>query len=215
MTGIYCIENKINGKKYIGQAYDIKSRWRVHKCELNKGKHINRYLQSAWNKYGESNFLFYVIEITDKASLSDREMYYINKEKTFGENGYNLTAGGEGQRDRLLTDEQKKYLSEINTGAKNPNYGMKRSSETKKKISESAKLVKHKPLSEEHKSKISESLKGKAKDFNKKKVFCEDNNTTYESISEASEATGCSIYGISKCCRGVFKSTKGLHFIFS
>lgn len=31
MTGIYCIENTANGKKYIGQASDIEKRWAQHK----------------------------------------------------------------------------------------------------------------------------------------------------------------------------------------
>ena len=34
-TGIYCIENTINHKKYIGQSIDIYSRWSKHKSELN------------------------------------------------------------------------------------------------------------------------------------------------------------------------------------
>ena len=29
--GIYCIENKINHKKYVGQSIDIKSRWTQHR----------------------------------------------------------------------------------------------------------------------------------------------------------------------------------------
>lgn len=31
MIGIYCIENKINHKCYIGQAIDIERRWSQHK----------------------------------------------------------------------------------------------------------------------------------------------------------------------------------------
>ena len=33
--GIYCIENKINNKKYIGQSIHIHRRWSEHKYELN------------------------------------------------------------------------------------------------------------------------------------------------------------------------------------
>ena len=29
--GIYMIQNKINGKIYIGQAVDIEDRWKIHK----------------------------------------------------------------------------------------------------------------------------------------------------------------------------------------
>ena len=48
-TGIYCIENLINNKKYIGQSVDIINRWRHHKNELNSKVHFNDYLQKSWN----------------------------------------------------------------------------------------------------------------------------------------------------------------------
>ena len=63
--GIYCIENVVNNKKYIGQSIDIDSRWTGHRRELNKQEHNNNYLQSAWNKYGSDNFKFYVVKICD------------------------------------------------------------------------------------------------------------------------------------------------------
>ena len=58
--GIYCIENTINNKKYIGQSVEIENRWSKHRSELNKNKHDNDYLQKSWNKYGEKilNFMY-------------------------------------------------------------------------------------------------------------------------------------------------------------
>ena len=35
ISGIYCIENKVNNKKYIGQSKNINDRWYKHKNELN------------------------------------------------------------------------------------------------------------------------------------------------------------------------------------
>lgn len=40
------------------------------------------------------------------------------------------------QKLKVVSEEQKKHLSEINTGEKNPNWGLKRSNETRKKISD-------------------------------------------------------------------------------
>ena len=96
LCGIYCIENTINGKRYIGLSRDIERRWIEHRSELNRKDHVNQYLQSAWNKYGEDSFKFYIVELCDEESLSDRECHYIDKYKTLShEYGYNLTVGGE------------------------------------------------------------------------------------------------------------------------
>ena len=96
IVGIYCIENMINNKKYIGLSRDIERRWNEHRSKLRRGKHKNIYLQRAWNIYGEDTFKFYVIETCNSDILSEREEYYISKEHTLShEFGYNLTTGGE------------------------------------------------------------------------------------------------------------------------
>ena len=96
LCGIYCIENTVNNKKYIGMSRDIKRRWSEHKTALNKNIHANKYLQSAWNKYGKPKFKFYIIELCDEENLSEKECYYIKFYKSLSnDNGYNLTTGGE------------------------------------------------------------------------------------------------------------------------
>lgn len=54
--GIYCIRNKINNNKYIGQSVNIEKRFETHKHFLNKNSHHNRHLRRAWDKYGEHSF---------------------------------------------------------------------------------------------------------------------------------------------------------------
>lgn len=55
VSGIYCIENTINQKKYIGKSVHIKKRWVDHKRNLNTNNGIeNARFQHAWDKYGES-----------------------------------------------------------------------------------------------------------------------------------------------------------------
>ena len=51
ICGIYCIENKVNGKKYIGQSIDIYNRWKKHLQNANRG--INTILYNAIRKYGK------------------------------------------------------------------------------------------------------------------------------------------------------------------
>lgn len=98
---IYCIENKINHKKYIGQTNYFIGRKAEHFNRLRKNKHINQKLQNAFNKYGEENFFIYPIEENLPAEvLNEKEIYYIKYYDTY-HNGYNLTLGGEG---KLLFD---------------------------------------------------------------------------------------------------------------
>ena len=93
-SGIYCIENTINNKKYIGQSKDIAQRWSHHKGALRHNRHENSKLQRAWNKYGENAFVFYVIKECPLEDLNRLEMHYISKFNAFGQ-GYNLSEGGE------------------------------------------------------------------------------------------------------------------------
>ena len=77
-SGIYKIENKVNGKVYIGSSNSIKRRWQKHKALLRHGKHQNSHLQAAWDKYGEDNFSFSVIELCPIDQLISREQYFID-----------------------------------------------------------------------------------------------------------------------------------------
>ena len=96
ICGIYCIENLVNNKKYIGQSVDIYSRWYVHKSKLYGNKHENTHLQNSWNNYGGKYFHFYIVELCDKELLNEREIYWIKHYNTFYD-GYNETFGGQGQ----------------------------------------------------------------------------------------------------------------------
>lgn len=91
MCGIYCIENLINHKKYIGSSLDIFDRWRHHKASLKGNSHHSVHLNNAWNNYGENNFDFYIIELCEKEKLIEREQYFINLYKSYESHcGYNV-----------------------------------------------------------------------------------------------------------------------------
>lgn len=99
MIGIYRIQNKINGKVYIGQSININKRWKQHIYGLENNRHNNKHLLSSWNKYGKDNFIFEVICLCDVLELDQKEVYYIEKFKSYDYNfGYNLNLGGQGNR---------------------------------------------------------------------------------------------------------------------
>jgi len=113
MSGIYCIENITNNKKYIGYTTNsIKTRFLEHKSRLNNETHRNRYLQRSWIKYGSDNFHFYSIQKLDNNAelLKTMEIYWICYHNSYvlDGGGYNLTRGGEGTHDYKWTEEQKK-----------------------------------------------------------------------------------------------------------
>lgn len=152
MTGIYKIENLVNRKVYIGQAIDINRRLKEHIFLLNNNKHYNKHLQNAWNKYGEQNFKFKIVEKCDKSELNEKEIMYIKKSNANNLDwGYNLTIGGESTLGYTHTEETKLKLSNIHKGRKT-------SEETKQKLSN---INKGKHLSKQTKQKISIANKGK------------------------------------------------------
>ncbi len=128
--GIYKIENKINGKVYIGQSVNIKKRWKEHKY-LSNNISLTQVLYKAIRKYGLENFEFDIICECNKNDLNDLEIKYIKEFNSYikweNNNGYNMTAGGEGIKGYKLSKKMKEHLRIINTGKKH-------SDETKLKI---------------------------------------------------------------------------------
>ena len=63
MNGVYLIRNNVNGFVYVGSTKkDFEVRWREHRMCLKGGYHQNKPLQDDWNRHGESNFSFEVLE---------------------------------------------------------------------------------------------------------------------------------------------------------
>jgi|SRR5687767_11793524 len=75
--GVYCFRNKINNKRYVGSSKTIEGRKSANLCRLRKGNHYAKGLQEDFNKYGEENFIFEILEIVlDETILRKREEYW-------------------------------------------------------------------------------------------------------------------------------------------
>lgn len=135
--GIYRITNKVNGNTYIGKtATSFGDRWECHRSQLRGGYHDNSHLQRAWNKYGENNFEFSIVEVVnDKSLLNDLEINYISVFRA-NNKSYNIHDGGDGGflLGKHLSDLTKKKIGEKN---RINMLGRKTSEETKQKMSES------------------------------------------------------------------------------
>jgi group I intron endonuclease len=119
--GIYMIKNIIDSKIYIGSSVNIDSRKYKHFWMLNKKIHDNKYLQNAFNKFGESNFIFEIIENCDETNIIERENFYIEFYKSSKSDfGYNLATVNEFRRN-TYNSEVKRKLS-IHNLKKNSNF---------------------------------------------------------------------------------------------
>lgn len=136
-VGIYQILFISENISYIGQSINVEKRLKDHLNSFKTDKEyvdkygINERLYNFWNKYGEENFEFNILEKCTKDKLNEREKYWLD------------FYGG--------------YLSNKTFNLQDAGDYQPLSKESCEKIS---KKLKGKKPSEEHKIKISNSKKG-------------------------------------------------------
>lgn len=184
---------------YIGSSVGIRQRISRHRATLRGKYHVNRYLQSAWDKYGESSFEFRKILVCTPNDRLFYEQLLIDKYQVADkQNGFNLSTKASYPEH---SPEIRKIISDKLRGRSSWNKGRSMSPRTKEKLKNSIADF-HKdnpgvflnrkkriepiwnkglPMSEETKMKISAALKGKVP-HNKGKFSSRD---TKRKISEA------------------------------
>ena len=142
-SGIYCFINKINKKRYVGQAKSIYTRYRKH----FRGESDAPKFENAVKKYGWNNFDIEILEECAVESLDDREEYWILFYKTLDDDyGYNILQRQNVKRQPHTEETKLKIRESLKiafpdgiSGENNPFYGQKHNQETIDIISEKAK----------------------------------------------------------------------------
>ena len=161
LCGIYKITSP-SKKIYIGQSNDIDKRFYQYKnnyCTIKQ-----RRLFNSFQKHGIDKHKFEIIHLCDKEDLNKLEKYYVDLYGTFNSvYGLNLRDGG-GCVGKLSKETREK-MSKSRMGHVGYMLGKKRTLEARQKTSASLKnsyqTNPRKPMSEETKIKISETLKRK------------------------------------------------------
>lgn len=208
--GIYQIVNLIDGKKYVGSSNNLYKRKSSHFYNLKNNKHRNCHLQNAFNKYGEDNFSFEVIEFVNTIEeLLPREQYYIELYQVCDKNkGYNLIVDTTrnilpkesrekislAHKGKTLSEETKLKMSLAQKGSKNYNYG------------------KRGALCHNYGKTHSEETKLKMSLAKYKKVICVETGVVYGSMVDVEKITGIKRCNISLCCTGKHKTAGGYHW---
>lgn len=220
--GIYSITCTVNNIVYIGSTeISFKKRWKKHKQRLRNNYHENNYLQNTWNKYGESNFIFEIVEqLNNVDKVKERESYwlslYFSKGRKYCFNLSDHTCGGNTVKDeesrlKLSKSIKESYTSELRN--LRSVQGKNRSKELSERLKETTSTEKWK-IANANKNielaKNSERLQ-KMKDVNKHRQVKvgTDIGEVFESVTEAAKQTGAGRANIRACINGKIKTSKG------
>ena len=161
---IYMYINRINEKRYVGQAKDFNKRHKAHiTCSYNENikYDYNFPFHRAIRKYGIENFKIQILaeNIPTQEKMNEYEIFFIKRYNTLCKNGngYNIASGGsngnnfagkteeemeefkqkisEAKKGIKLSEKHKQKLSKTKSGENNPMYGKHHSEETIQKMS--------------------------------------------------------------------------------
>lgn len=168
-SGIYCITNTKNKKRYIGSSSNINKRLHEHRTLLRKGKHHSRHLQAAWDKYGEEAFSFDLVCTCEPEDLLAQEQFWIDSFQAANDKyGYNIALKAGSNLGVKLSSETRAKISAAGFGRRASDEtraklsvalrGKKRTDETRARISAATSEVMQRPGARE---KLSAAAKGR------------------------------------------------------
>lgn len=185
-------------KVYIGYTtQNVKQRYNQHYSNAFNKK-IKSKFYNAIRKYGWDNFIREIIYtgFDSDHTLNEMEPHFISEYNSY-KNGYNSTVGGNApMRHKSHTIKSKQKMSVQRSGPNHHNYGKQHTTNTKVKMSESAKKrdihgMSGKTHSTESKKKMSRAKKNKGisnKNNNAQHyTFTSPNNISYDVIGQLDE----------------------------
>lgn len=120
ITGVYSIRCIVSGRVYVGSTFSkggIARRWSTHRSTLRNGKSPCVRLQNEWEKYGEGNFVFEMLEPvpldTPENILLERESWWI---ASLGAALNICEPGASPMRGRKQTEEHKRRIKVARAG---------------------------------------------------------------------------------------------------
>lgn len=185
---IYAHILKEDGRMYIGQTNDIKSRWKPSAYK-NCVKFYNAICFYGWDAF-EHKILKSELTLEEANKLEEE---YIKKYDTIN-SGFNLLSGG---LNRLASEETKQKMSATRKG-------VPKSEQHKKAISNALK----------GKKKSADAIENNRKAQHRKPVLCIETNKYYDSLASMEKETGILAETVSRCCRGKQKTASGYHWKF-
>ncbi len=113
------------GKIYIGSSHGIPRRESTHWTQLRNGCHQNKHLQRSWDKYGEKDFVFEIVELCSITDLLNREQYHLDLMQPYDDDKtFNVALDAYAPaRGLKRSDATKKRMSEALSGYRHPNWG--------------------------------------------------------------------------------------------
>lgn len=217
MACIYMYEFP-NGKRYIGQTLNFRKRHNQHlNSAFNPKDPGYKYaVHRAMRKYGIEKIKIFILEDNvPENELNNLETKYIEQYKSFGEYGYNMTAGGDGAPGHKFPESAKLKLSAERKGTHH-----EVSEETRKKISEAKKGKPGRKKTEAEKQKISEH---NARAVAKKITFENsgeyrgkhfDPSMIFESVAAAARYFGVKPSTMSSIVKGLYCKKSNIKIIF-
>ena len=116
--GLYCIENRVNGKRYVGLAtVDVHWRCVLHRTDLRRGTSANMLMRRDVEVYGADAFFFFALHIADgdgrvkPSDLEAAELWFMIQFRSHDERyGYNLEGIHQRTRAARFRDRERKLM---------------------------------------------------------------------------------------------------------